>query len=120
VKKAKHVLTYSMMDELVASPTEPTPKDKRLLQLAKMWDGLASIETADTPTTNDWSVCSDAANLFETLVKMGPMRLCDGGIAEIKDNNGCNYRACSCWTAQHGRRKHSPRRIRHSSCALST
>jgi hypothetical protein len=88
MKKAKRVLTYSMMDELTASPTEPTPKEKRTLQLSRMWQGLASMETADTPTTNDWSVCSDAVNLFETLVKMGPIRLCDGSIAEVQDSRG--------------------------------
>jgi hypothetical protein len=100
-----------MMDELVASPTEPTPKDKRLLQLAKMWDGLASIETADTPTTHDWSVCSDAVNLFEALVKMGSIRLCDGSVAEVQDSRGLIMDAITALDMA-GRRNMAGRNIR--------
>lgn len=63
--------TYSLIDELTASPTAPMPEAKRLHQLTRMWEGLRAIELAPEPTTEDWRVCSDAVNLMETLVSMG-------------------------------------------------
>ena len=63
--------TYTMLDEMIASPTEPTPPATRRHQLTRMWEGLHSIELEPTPTTDDWRVCSDAVNLMETLVSMG-------------------------------------------------
>ena len=69
-KKPTYVYTYTALDELLASPTEPLPADFRRHQLTRMWEGLASIERAPDPTTDDWRVCSDAVNLMETLVEM--------------------------------------------------
>ncbi len=60
--------TYTLMDELMASPTEPMPQAFRTHQLTRMWGGLRGMERADSPTTDDWRVCSDAVNLLETLV----------------------------------------------------
>jgi hypothetical protein len=68
--KPTPVYTYSLLDEMLASPTMPTPLEKRTHQLSSMWEGLASIEQAAAPTTHDWRVCSDAVNLMETLVEM--------------------------------------------------
>jgi uncharacterized protein YyaL (SSP411 family) len=62
--------TYSLLDEMTASPTQPLPEATRRHQLTRMWAGLASIEKADKPTSDDWRVCSDAVNLMETLVDM--------------------------------------------------
>jgi uncharacterized protein YyaL (SSP411 family) len=62
--------TYSLIDEMTASPTEPLPEATRRHQLTRMWAGLASIEKAAAPTPEDWRVCSDAVNLMETLVDM--------------------------------------------------
>jgi hypothetical protein len=62
--------TYSLVDEMMASPTEPIRKDLRLHQLTRMWQALASIEKAPKPTTEDWRLCSDAVNLMESLVEM--------------------------------------------------
>lgn len=69
--------TYTIMHELMASPTEPLPEASRRHQLTRMWLGLANIETAAEPTTDDWRVCSDAVNLMETMVVMG----------EVQDSN---------------------------------
>ncbi|CAB4199888.1 hypothetical protein UFOVP1356_13 [uncultured Caudovirales phage] len=63
--------TYTMLDEMIASPTEPTPPATRRHQLTRMWEGLRAIETHPVPSTDDWRVCSDAVNLMETLVSMG-------------------------------------------------
>ena len=59
---------YTLLHELLASPTEPLPAAHQMHQLTKMWLGLAALETAAAPCTDDWRVCSDAINLMETLV----------------------------------------------------
>ena len=63
--------SHTLLDELSASPTEPLPPAARTHQLTRMWQGLASIEQAQQPTTDDWRVVSDAVNLMETLVELG-------------------------------------------------
>ena len=61
-------LTYSLMDELMASPSSPIPEAKRFYQLQRMHQGLHSIIYNDKPTSHDWSVVSDSINLLETLI----------------------------------------------------
>ena len=68
-------ITYTIMDELMASPTHPLPEKSRLHQLTVMWQGLAALETAPHPTKNDWRVVSDAVNLMETLIET--MKVCE-------------------------------------------
>ena len=63
--------TYSLIDEMMASPHQPLSPERRRHQLTRMWGGLRSIETAAHPSTDDWRVCSDAVNLMETLVRSG-------------------------------------------------
>lgn len=70
-RRQQQTSSYSIMQELMASPTEPMPEGYRRHQLTRMWSGLANMETGATPTTDDWRVCSDAVNLMETLVSMG-------------------------------------------------
>lgn len=69
--KPVHIYTYSALDVLMASATEPMPAEKRRHQLTRMYEGLNFLETAPSPTPDDWCVCSDAVNLMETLVEMG-------------------------------------------------
>lgn len=80
--------TYTMVDELMASPSTPLPERSRLHQLTVMWQGLASMETGTTPTNNDWRVVSDAVNLMETFVKNGPWPDCNGDLHDIPDPTG--------------------------------
>lgn len=61
--------TYGLLHVMFASPTEPMPLAKRTHQLTRMWEGLAALERAPAPTTEDWRLCSDALNLMETLVR---------------------------------------------------
>jgi uncharacterized protein YyaL (SSP411 family) len=65
---------YTLMDELAASPVEPLPIDFRRHQLTRMYEGLAAMEKAPSPTTDDWRVVSDAVNLMETLIES--MKVC--------------------------------------------
>jgi hypothetical protein len=70
-RKPTHPRTYTLLDVMTASPTEPTPAPKILHQLTRMYAGLRAIEQDDAPATDDWRVCSDAVNLMETLVTQG-------------------------------------------------
>ena len=63
--------TYTMLDSMIASPTEPMSEKQRRHQLTRMWSGLAAMETSAEPTKDDWAVCSDAVNLMETLIQGG-------------------------------------------------
>jgi len=67
----KPKFSYSHWDVLLASPTEPLPKQKRDRQLAIMKAGLANIERAPEVTLRDWEVVSDAVNMMQTLLEMG-------------------------------------------------
>lgn len=63
--------TYGPWNVLAASATEPMPAHLRTHHLSVMWEGLAGLETAPEPSTDDWRVCSDAVNYMETLVEQG-------------------------------------------------
>lgn len=66
--------TYSLIDEIAASPCEPLSADRRRHQLSRMWQGLRALETAPAPMIADWRICSDALNLMETLLRGGEAR----------------------------------------------
>lgn len=62
--------TYTLIDELMASPSAPMPEDFRRHQLTRMWQGLRALEIDESPKADDWRVCSDAVNLLETMVDL--------------------------------------------------
>lgn len=66
--EARRRPTYTLLDVLQASATQPLPQAKRTHQLTRMWQGLRALEQAAAPTPDDWRVVSDAVNLLETLV----------------------------------------------------
>lgn len=74
---------YTIMDEMMASPTEPLPATYRTHQLTRMYEGLNAMETAPAPTTDDWRVVSDAVNLMETLVV--EMKVCEDSSGLLMD-----------------------------------
>jgi mRNA-degrading endonuclease YafQ of YafQ-DinJ toxin-antitoxin module len=74
---------YTIMDEMMASPTEPLPEKFRTHQLTMMYQGLHAMETAPEPTTDDWRVVSDAINLMETLVV--EMKVCEDSSGLLMD-----------------------------------
>ncbi len=80
IPRPKH---YTIMDEMMASPTEPLPAAYRTYQLTRMYQGLHSMETAPAPTTDDWRVVSDAVNLMETLVV--EMKVCEDSSGLLMD-----------------------------------
>lgn len=93
--------TYSMLDSMLASPTEPMNEKQRRHQLTRMWSGLAALESAPEPTRDDWAVCSDAVNLMETLIISG----------KVEDNGNLLMDAISA-LAQAGRRSFAGKPIR--------
>lgn len=83
--KHKIIHTYTLLDEMMASPTELLPAEKRAYQLERMKFGLKSIETGDSPSPQDWRMCSDAVNIMETLVTHGVWKDCDGDDMQVED-----------------------------------
>lgn len=65
---------YTLVHELMASPTAPMPEAKTRHQLLRMHSGLESIERGEHPSADDWRVLSDAVNLMETLIEMGEVQ----------------------------------------------
>lgn len=75
--------TYTLFDEMAASPNAPLPDKSRLHQLTVMWQGLDNLEIGANPTNNDWRVVSDAVNLMETFVK--DMAICEDTTGLLQD-----------------------------------
>lgn len=75
MKHKKRQKRYTLIDEMMASTTEPLPQHWRTNQLTKMYAGLNNLEQADNPTPDDWRFVSDAVNLVETLVL--EMKVCE-------------------------------------------
>jgi hypothetical protein len=75
--------TYTWMHALLASPIEAMPQEKRNFQLIRMWQALADIEQAPSPSVEDWRVVSDAVNLLETLVT--DMKVCEDASGLLND-----------------------------------
>lgn len=74
---------YTILDEMMASPTEPLPIEYRRHQLTRMYEGLNAMEQAPSPTTDDWRVVSDAVNLMETLIET--MQVCQDSSGLMMD-----------------------------------
>lgn len=81
IAKAKQV--YSMLDEMMASHTEPLTQENRQYQLLRMYEGLRALEIAPEPSTEDWRVVSDAVNLMETLIL--EMKICEDASGLLMD-----------------------------------
>jgi len=60
--------TYTLMDEIMSSPTVPISEDRRTYQLTLLYQALAALKLDPQPTKYDWQVCSDCVNLMETLI----------------------------------------------------
>ena len=74
---------YTILDEMMASPASPLPVAWKTYQLTRMYEGLAAMEKAPRPTTDDWRVVSDAVNLMETLIET--MQVCEDSSGLLMD-----------------------------------
>lgn len=70
--------TYSIMDVLMASPTEPLPQFKRTHQLTIMFEAMHSLEQSPEPTNQDWDRVNNAVLMMEALRDMGIVQDPDG------------------------------------------
>lgn len=66
--------TYTLLDVLQASATEPMPLGHQAHHMAPMYEGLRAIERDGRPTVHDWRCVADAVNMVETLVAQGVAR----------------------------------------------
>lgn len=64
---------YTLLDEMMASPTEPLPLKDRLYTVSGMQQALFAIKVDPHPSVVDWRVLSDMVNLMHTLVDMGEL-----------------------------------------------
>lgn len=83
-----YVVHYTMLDELLASPTEPILPELRIRQLLAIRTAFDNLLHHPEPTQNDWRLCSDAVNMVETFIKRKTWRDCEGDRVDIEDNNG--------------------------------
>ena len=83
-----YVMRYTLLDEMLASATQPTPAAQAARQITAMRDGFWRILHAPTPGTDDWRLCSDAVNLVETFVTRKTWLGCDGQPVDIEDTSG--------------------------------
>lgn len=86
--KPVYIYRYTLLDVMMASPTQPLKDELQRHQLTRMHGGLEAMEKAPEPTTDDWRVVSDAVNIMETLVNNGPWLDCDGDPVQIGDSRG--------------------------------
>lgn len=80
--------TYTMLDVLMASPTEPIEESKRESQLRKMREAMHNLETAEQPTLIDWERVNDAVMLVEALRDMGMVEDSQGLLDDAMDALG--------------------------------
>ena len=80
--------TYSMMEQLLASPVDPLPIEKRMFQLEIMWQGLDNLQKSPKPTQDDWSVVACAINMMEALRDLGVVEDPDKALDEAKEAMG--------------------------------
>lgn len=102
--------TFTHWDELLASPTEPTPEARRVHQLSRMWQGLRALEQDASPSPDDWRVVSDAINLLETLVAM----------REVQDASGLLHDAVGEMAVAGARHLHEDKPLRLSGSGIQT
>lgn len=93
--------TYSVLDVVMASPTEPLPIEKRMYQLTAMWEAMENITKSPTPTIKDWEAVADGINMMEALKDLGAVEDPDNALrdainamekAGMRSTKGANIR----------------------------
>ena len=70
--------TYSLLDEMFASPITPMPLASQRYTMMGYLEAMAAIKLEPDPSEHHWRVLADAVNLAESLIEMG----------ELQDNDG--------------------------------
>lgn len=63
--------TYTLIDELTASASEPMPADVRMHTMTRAYQAMRAIEQDADPERDDWRVLADCINMLETLILHG-------------------------------------------------
>lgn len=67
----RHRPTYTLLDEMLASASEPMPEATRMHVITCAYQALRAIEQETEPARNDWRVLADCVNMLETMVESG-------------------------------------------------
>lgn len=83
-----YVVHYTMLDEMMASPSEPIKLELRIHQLCAIRSAFDNLLHHPEPSKDDWRLCSDAVNIVETFIKRKTWLDCDGEPVDIEDKSG--------------------------------
>jgi hypothetical protein len=78
----KYPTTYTILDALLASPTEPMKPERSRHQITKIYEALRAIEIDPEPTKSDWQILCYACNMVEALIEIGACDDADGLYAD--------------------------------------
>ena len=62
---------FTVVDELMASPTDPTPARRIDPHLARVRSGLDALMRAEVPSLDAWRDLSDAVNILSAMAELG-------------------------------------------------
>lgn len=63
--------SFTLVDEMMASPTAPMPAADAADRVSVARQHLAEIQTAPAPTVMDWRVCAMVGNVVEVMLELG-------------------------------------------------
>jgi hypothetical protein len=69
---------FTLMDEMLASPTEPMPADDAASRVAAALHHLERLATEPAPNVMEWRVCAMVGNFMEVLLELGIAQDPDG------------------------------------------
>lgn len=68
---------FSMLDELLASPTDPAP-EVHTNRIAAARSAVVSMRSPETASITAWSLCCMVGNILETMIQLGLVADPDG------------------------------------------
>lgn len=63
--------SYTLVDEMLASPSNPMPPADASERVRAAREHLAQIQTAPRPALMDWRVCAMVGNVIEIMLELG-------------------------------------------------
>lgn len=76
---------FTVMDELLASPTEPAPPEVHAHRITMAHQALELLRTPETANITAWSVCCMVGNTLETMLRQGLAQDPDGLLQDAFD-----------------------------------
>ena len=76
---------FTMIDELMASPTDPAAPEVHAVRIALARESLELLRTPETATVPAWSVCCMVGNTLETMLRQGIAADPDGLLQDAFD-----------------------------------